>query len=176
MDADTERFYAFEREARRRYEPDNPVDLSIDELAEIGELALAAFGVNRFVMFADRHPFGRLAGSTSAFQSQDTDGSVGLVYVIGLPRGRRRPWCVLHETAHVIAHVLSGVDSGHGGAFPKTCLALWRDFGGWPNNELVELALAHGVVITACEICGLPTNLPIVRCSAHLQRAEPWTD
>ena len=123
-------FYAFERAARARYEPAAPVDLTLRECVGVIDAAFAqaARGRPRYIL---SNGVGRVTGACTAY---------GTYFEIALPPARRRPWCALHEAAHVLTW-----GAGHGPLFARQVMALWDAIGGWPAPELVVLAEQHGV-------------------------------
>lgn len=142
IDPFTERFYALERAARRLFEPPEPLDLTMGECRSWLDKALATGSPAYSVVLSDR----RLDGGTGGACSLRGD-----IFLVSLPPGRRRPWTVLHEAAHVLEW-----GDGHGPLFASRCLGLWAQFGGWPAKRLDKLAELHGVALF--EEPGYPSN------------------
>lgn len=134
----TERFYAFERAARAHFERDVR-DMSLAECERLANLALCESGaLGEVVEITDGA--GRTTGGCTF---------CGTHYELAFPPGRRRPWCVLHEVAHVLAdrdvwlRERKPRAKDHGPVFVRHCLRLWTTLGAWTEAELLPIARCH---------------------------------
>lgn len=124
-EAERERFYAFERECRARFESSPPLDLDVGYLRDIVLTALDAEGWSLYPVM--------VVGIEQ--QCRGWCAFDGETFTIALPPGYRRTWVALHEAAHVLTW-----GHGHGPTFATCVLRLWRAFGDWPSAEVDRLA------------------------------------
>jgi hypothetical protein len=122
-------FYSFERAARAALEPTDPQDLSLDTCWSYIKQAFASGSQPACPVYL------ATGGGLTTGLCQD----FGSLIIISLPPGRRRPWTALHEAAHAMHR-----GDGHGPAFARTTLKLWREHAGWDVGILETLAHAHG--------------------------------
>jgi hypothetical protein len=129
-------FYRFEREARRRYEPRRRSALSLPACADLVEAACEQVGRPL------PHPL-VLTGARDRYRGtlvRHAEPGGEVWFHMMLPTSRRRPWAVLHETAHMFMWA-----DAHGPWFAEGTLLLWAGVGGWPIGELRALAAECGV-------------------------------
>lgn len=146
-DHDTGRFYTFERAMRARYEPADPQPMTLDECRLLAHHAMDILSVV---------PVPHVVPAVTIEDGLDQATGTCTVHegrcVIRLPVCRRRPWCVLHEIAHVLAWCC-GEPPGHGPMFAQLCIELWHAWGGWPLADLYRLSGRYGVRLE-CEPSG----------------------
>ncbi len=122
-----ENFYTFELAMRARYEPDVPVDMTLRECSEL---------IQGVVKHRATVPVYVCNGTGKT----GTCTYYGLYFVVALPCARRRPWCALHEAAHVLTW-----GDGHGPTFARLVIDLWSAHGGWPLGAMEDAANNMGV-------------------------------
>lgn len=137
-DAYTERFYAFERAARARFEPRRPPMLGLNTCARIVEQAFA---------WCDARPALPVIYSSGPGLKTGRCSCDGRFITIALPTMRRRPWCALHEATHAL-----DIGGEHGPAFAQLCIDLWVAVARWPREELLMLAASHQVSLLYEEV------------------------
>ena len=139
LDPVTVTFYAFERAARKAFEPANPQDLTIDACIELADAAFHHLQCAAPWPVAVRPRL--FDGVEAAFCTLvETQVEGDAFFLIGLPPGRRRPWVVLHEVAHTLHW-----EDGHGPHFAWTCIQLWIHVGGWDGTALMTLAREYRI-------------------------------
>lgn len=137
LDPQTERFYAFERAARMRFEPRVPIPMRLSRCEDLVRLVLRRVGSAQPTDSIRVTGEWRRGGGRCRSHGDGT-------FTLDFPPLRRRPWCVLHEAAHVLVADERSA-GGHGPRFATVCIGLWTSFGGWPQLEVLRLAATFGV-------------------------------
>ncbi len=125
QDVQTETFYAFERAARAHFEGGAPQDWPLEECERLVFIALIESGRAGEQVLVTGGACGQVGGACIFHGSH---------FELAFPPGRRRPWCVLHEVAHVLSE-----NVGHGPGFARHCVRLWTTLGGWDAEELLPI-------------------------------------
>ena len=128
-------FYAFERAARRQFEPVEPEPIGLHNCQRVIERAFELYGWPSLpVHLRDGVP-GQNVGTCCMCLD---------FFLIRLPPCRQRPWVALHEAAHAMTW---GSFGSHNPLFTQLTIGLWSELGGWPRHELHMLAAEHNVAL-----------------------------